>query len=176
MYITKEDLIAFTGKVPKADDDLPEKYCKSAVEEVNRYLGYNPELAEYTTEKRGDGGKLLELKSKPIVTIISAEISGVEVETTAFNIIEDSNMIEFNNQDVFCSSVKYKLTYKAGYSEVPEIIKTTALQIATLFWESAKGNLAVSSTSFADTGSRVFNNFTADRFLKQIESYRLIKF
>lgn len=57
-------------------------------------------------------------------------------------------------------------------STVPQIIKTTALQIASLFWESAGGNLAVSSTSFADTGSRVFNNFKADRFTEQIEKYK----
>ena len=68
--------------------------------------------------------------------------------------------------------IKGYMLNPAGYQAVPEIIKTTALQLASLLWESAGGNLAVSSTTFADTGSRVFNNFTADRFLKQIAQYK----
>lgn len=66
--------------------------------------------------------------------------------------------------------IKYK--YVLYVTTVPAIIRLTTLQIASLFWESAGGNLAVSSTSFADTGSRVFNNFKADRFLEQIQSYK----
>lgn len=70
------------------------------------------------------------------------------------------------------TEVAHQFKYTTTVSTVPEIIKITALQIASLFWESAGGNLAVSSTSFADTGSRVFNNFKADRFLEQLENYR----
>lgn len=62
--------------------------------------------------------------------------------------------------------------YETIKHTVPPIIRLTTLQIASLFWESAGGNLAVSSTSFADTGSRVFNNFKADRFLEQITAYK----
>lgn len=65
---------------------------------------------------------------------------------------------------------KYK--YTTSVSTVPALIRTVALQIGSLLWESAGGNLAVSSTSFADTGSRVFNNFEADRYLKSIDDYR----
>ena len=39
-------------------------------------------------------------------------------------------------------------------------------------WESEGGNLAVSSTTYSDNGSRVFNNFRADRFLEELETYK----
>ena len=74
----------------------------------------------------------------------------------------------------FIKGVKYTVTYTAGYAymQVPEVIRQVALQIAALFWESAGGNLAVSSTSYESSGTRVFNNFQADRFLKQIQMYK----
>ena len=81
------------------------------------------------------------------------------------------NQLTVDNS-IFEKGSRYIITFKAGFQTIPEIIKTTALQIASLIWESGGGNLAVSSTSFADTGSRVFNNFTADRFLKQIAQFR----
>lgn len=58
-------------------------------------------------------------------------------------------------------------------NKVPAKIRTAALQIASLLWESAGGNLAVSSTSYADSGSRTFSNYSAERILKDLEPYRL---
>ena len=65
------------------------------------------------------------------------------------------------------------MTYTAGWESVPQDIVEVAKQVGSLLWESANGNLAVNSTSFADTGTRVFNNYTPDRFLKNIDSYRI---
>ena len=174
-YITRDDLINFAKKTPKAGDTLPDDYVNGAMEMVNRYLGYNPEKQTITTKKRGDDGKLLELESMPITEIKSASVNGNDLDVSLFCVNKD-NLIEFEDLSLFASDSKYTFTYVAGYEVVPEVIKVTALQLACLLWESAGGNLAVSSTSFADTGSRVFNNFTADRFLKQIENYKMIKF
>lgn len=60
-------------------------------------------------------------------------------------------------------------------NKVPAKIRTAALQIASLIWESSGGNIAVSSTSYADSGSRTFNNYSAERILKDLEPYRLAK-
>lgn len=57
--------------------------------------------------------------------------------------------------------------------DVPSLVKLTALQIASLFLESAQGNIATSSTAFADMGTRVFNNFQIDKLLSQLEPLRL---
>lgn len=89
--------------------------------------------------------------------------------------IRSKNYLESNfGKGVFYEDCLYEIVYTAGYlpEEIPAKIRTVALQLASLMWESAGGNLAVSSTSFADTGSRQFNNFTADRFLKEIEPFK----
>lgn len=67
----------------------------------------------------------------------------------------------------------YKIAYSAGFAHVPDRIVNVALQVASLIWESEGGNIAVSSTSFGDNGGRVFNNFKADRFLSDLDGYRL---
>lgn len=170
-FITKDDLIAFMHKVPDADDPQPESFCKSAMEAVADYLGYNPELQEHTQTIKGDGGALAALEAMPVNSITTLSVDGVESDPSGLE-VEDMNYICFKDNSVFAKGSRYEVTFSAGWENVPEIIKTTALQIASLYWESAGGNLAVSSTSFADTGSRVFNNFTSDRFLKQIAKYK----
>lgn len=172
-YISQKDLEDFIGKYPKEGDTRPQEYCDSAMECVKEFLGYDPELQEYTTKFKGDDGKLATLEAFPI-----KEIKEFKVDETLMDVsileIAAKNYVEFENDAQFLKGHKYEITYTAGYEEVPSIIKTTALQIASLYWESAGGNIAVSSTSFADTGSRVFNNFKADRFLEQIAGYKRV--
>ena len=109
----------------------------------------------------------------PITAITALSIDGTQADPTTLE-VQSENYVCFKDGSPFVKGSRYTITFTAGFSAqvFPDIIKTTALQVATLFWESAGGNLAVSSTSFADTGSRVFNNFTADRFLKQIAQYK----
>lgn len=174
-FITADDLINFAKKVPDDDDNSPQTFADSAMEIVEKYLGYNPEEQTYTTSKRGDGGKLFDLSAKPINEIKSAFIDGIETDVSLFSWEKNSHRISFLDDSNFQKTSIYEFTYSAGFESVPNIIKTVALQIADLLWESSGGNLAVSSTSFADTGSRVFNNFTPDRFLKQLDEYTISK-
>lgn len=222
-YISQKELEDFMSKYPEEGDTKPESYCKSAMEMVENFLGYDPSEKTYTTKIKGKGQKLACLEAFPINEITSFKIDGVSHDVSEIDISNKKrNYVEFENESVFQHGSKYEFEYKAGYSDeetthivysedgetfysdsemtkeveipegitpeetevenqykyitlkstVPEIIKTTALQIASLFWESAGGNLAVSSTSFADSGSRVFNNFKADRFLEQIAAYQ----
>lgn len=170
-FITKDDLVAFMNKIPDSEDTQPENYCKAAMETVADYLGYNPELQEYTQTVKGDGGALAALQAMPVNSISALTVDGAEGDPSSLE-VENMNYICFKDNSVFANGSRYVITFTAGWENVPEIIRTTALQIASLLWESAGGNLAVSSTSFADTGSRVFNNFTSDRFLKQIAKYK----
>ncbi len=174
-FITREELLKFTNKVCDDNDPLPLKYCNSAMEMVADYLKYNPESQEYSQIIKGDDGELAALKAFPITAITTFGVDGTQHEVSELE-VEKENYICFVDGSRFQKGVRYTLTYTAGYTALtmPEVIKTTALQIASLLWESAGGNLAVSSTSFADTGSRVFNNFTADRFLKQIAKYKMV--
>lgn len=172
-YITSDMLQSFMDKHVDDGDTKPQSYCNSAMEMVRDYLGYDPESQEYTQIIKGDNGALAALCAKPITEISAFSIDGAEHDAGELE-VEAENYICFVDNSIFKKGSRFTVTFTAGFEEVPEIIKTTALQIASLLWESAGGNLAVSSTSFADTGSRVFNNFTADRFLKQIAQYKRI--
>ena len=170
-FITPQELAAFENKVPADGDKQPESYCKAAMEAVADYLGYDPELSERTQVVKGDGGSLAALSAMPVVSIEGLSQDGEEKDPAALEVQSD-NYVCFKDGSVFEKGSRYEIRFTAGWETVPEMIKTTALQIASLLWESAGGNLAISSTSFADTGSRVFNNFTADRFLKQIAKWK----
>ena len=171
MYITAQELEDFIGKYPE-DSKQPQQYAKAAEEMIAEYLGYNPELKEYTTFRYGDNGELFELEAFPLVELLKVKANGMDLDTQDFR-IRSKNYLERNfGKGSFYKDHLYEVVYMAGYETVPAKIKTVALQLASLMWESAGGNLAVSSTAFADTGSRQFNNFTADRFLKELEPYK----
>lgn len=172
-YINAELLCKFMNKFPDEGDQQPESYCQAAMEAVSDYLGYEPELKQYTQTVKGDGGTLAPLCAMPVVEISALSVDGVEKNPDVLE-VEGENYICFKDNSVFTKNSRYEITFRAGFETVPDLIKTVALQLASLYWESAGGNLAVSSTSFADTGSRVFNNFTADRFLKQIAQYKRV--
>lgn len=170
-FITSAMLQAFMDKTCEQNDTKPAGYCNAAMEQVRDYLGYDPEQQTYTQEIKGDDGKLAALCAWPVSSITDFSIDG-DIRSPNELEVETENYICFKDNSSFKKGSRYLLTFTAGYQTVPEIIKTTALQLASLLWESAGGNLAVSSTTFADTGSRVFNNFQADRFLKQIAQYK----
>lgn len=174
-YIKQTDLENFMGKFPKEDDTQPQSYCNAAMEAVRDFLGYEPEEKLYAQTVKGDNGAMLALKACHITEILEFSVDGVAHDSAELEVIDEyKNYIEFSDSSIFKKGSKYTISYIAGWETVPDLIKTTTLQIASLFWESAGGNLAVSSTSFADTGSRVFNNFKMDRFLDQIEKYKRI--
>ena len=171
-YITKEELENYVGKFPE-DESLVQLYCDSAEEMIENYLGYDPQEKEYTTERYGDDGKLFELSAFPLTELLSVQVNGLDLQTDLFRTAY-KNYLEYNyGRGIFASDSLYKIVYKAGFETVPQKIKSVALQIGSLIWESAGGNLAVSSTSFADGGGRTFNNYKADRFLEDLKDYKL---
>ena len=170
-YITKEELEDYVKKYPE-ENSLLEQYINAAEEMVENYLGYSPEKKEYETVRYGDDGRLFCLEAFPLVELKEVKAGGVEADTGQFR-IKSRNYLEFNyGRGVFSSEKLYSFSYTAGFEKVPDKIKTVALQLASLMWESEGGNLAVSSTTYSDSGSRVFNNFRADRFLEELEAYK----
>lgn len=175
-FISCNDLMNFVGKFPDTEEEgtfNPQEYCDAAMESIKDYIGYDPELQTYTEVIKGDGGKLLGLPVKHIINITGFSINGVECSPEEIEITEkDGQYVNFVNGNNFEKGARYSVTFSAGYSTVPSIIRTTALQIGSVIWESAGGNIAVNSTSFADTGSRVFTNYKIDRFLEQISQFK----
>ena len=175
-YLTAEALAEYMNKVPEDGDTKPQEYADGATAIVNNYLGYDPESAERTETVKGSGYHQIRLNARHITEIVSVSCEGEDIPAERFCASadsKDSNYIEFVDGSVFAAGHRYTVTYKAGWKSVPQDIVEVAKQVGSLLWESANGNLAVNSTSFADTGTRVFNNYTPDRFLKNIDAYRI---
>ena len=173
-YITPENLKKFSNKIP-SDETLLQSYCDSAEQIIEKYLGYSPELKTYETSERGIGSRYFALEAKPVTAVSAVSADGTAIDLTQIKIIKGLNYIAFDDESEFLRGVKYSVSYTAGYETVPSQIVTVGLQIASLLWESAGGNLAVTSTSYGDMGGRTFQSFKPDRFLDQIAEYKLSK-
>lgn len=170
-YITKKELEDYVKKYPE-DETLLEQYINAAEEMVENYLGYSPEQKDYKTVCYGDDGRLFCLEAFPLIELKEIKANERTLDKEQFR-IKSRNYLEFNyGRGIFSSEKLYSVSYSAGFEKVPDKIKTVALQLASLMWESEGGNLAVSSTTYSDNGSRVFNNFRADRFLEELETYK----
>jgi hypothetical protein len=182
-YVSIEDLKRYSGA--HEDDALLQNYVDSAENVVNNYLGYSPTLHNYVHCFNGNGTNELQLKAKPIQTIVSVEINGEPVPLSDFYYVMDSEFIYYNN--VFpIGRRNVKAEYDAGWGTtidddqangeyLPEIIRMTVLRIATLLETESAGNIGVTSKSFADSGTRTFTNYTNfDKYLVQISKYKVL--
>ena len=61
-------------------------------------------------------------------------------------------------------------------TEIPQIIKLTAMRIASILQMESDSNIAISSKYFAESGTRTFINTTDFfKYLVQISQYKLIR-
>lgn len=176
--ITNELLQKFTEKYTDENDadssELQSLYKSAAVKKVSDFLGYSPILSDIEEYTRGDGTSVLSVNSW---------VHSVERVSDDYNqVIEDSLLLDFRKNyierldgGIFEKNKLYHIKYKGGFDPLPADISMVILQIASLLWESAGGNLAVNSKSFPDMGTRVFNNFSPDRFLEQLKGYCIHK-
>ena len=169
--ITVDQLTEFMGKYPDEDATLPSLYVGAAEDCIVKYLGYSPEFAEYTDTLFGDNSTLLSVFA-PIVELKSVNGSADDLDSYSCRKNHIRKVLDTGCLATFSKGNKYVINYTGGYETIPSAMVICALQIASLLWESAGGNLAVSSTSFADTGTRVFNNYKIERFLESINEYR----
>jgi hypothetical protein len=182
-YVSIEELQKYSNIY--SDTALQQSYINSAENIVNGYLGYSPTLHNYNQYFNGTGTNELQLKAKPIQTIISAEINGESIPLSEFYTIIDSEFLYYNK--IFQVGTRnIKIDYDAGWgitvdddqvnSEyLPEIIKMTVLRIATLLQSESDGNIGIQSKSYADSGTRTFiNTVSYDKYLIQISNYKIL--
>jgi hypothetical protein len=126
----------------------------------------------------------LQLRAKPITTIISVAINGESIPLSEFYNTTDSEFIYYNK--IFPRGSHIKVEYDAGWgitidddvvnsAYLPEIIKMTVLRIATMLQAESDSNIAVSSKSFGDSGTRTFINYTDySKYLLPISIYKIL--
>jgi hypothetical protein len=181
-YVSVEELQKYSNVYN--DVVLQQSYINSAENIVNTYLGYSPTLHEYTYFCMGNGTHELQLRAKPITTLISVEINGEIISLSEFYTVMNSEFLYYNK--IFPCGDNIKVEYDAGWgitvdddqanSEyLPEIIKMTVLRIASILQAESDSNIAISSKSFSESGTRTFINYTDySKYLLPISTYKLI--
>jgi hypothetical protein len=182
-YVTVEELQKYSNVY--GDTDLQQNYINSAENVVNTYLGYSPTLHNYVQYFDGNGTNELQLKAKPIATVISVKIDDTVIPLSEFYNVIDSEFLYYNKIFPY-GKRNIKIEYDAGWgitpdndianSEyVPSIIRMTVLRIAALLQSESDSNIGITSKSFADSGTRTFiNTINFDKYLIQISNYKLL--
>jgi hypothetical protein len=182
-YVSVEELQKYSNVY--SDTALQQSYIDSAENIINTYLGYSPTLHNYNQYFDGTGTNELQLKAKPIATIIGVEINGESIPLSEFYTIMDSEFL-YCNKIFPIGKRDIKVEYDAGWgitvdddeanSEyLPEIIKMTVLRIASILQAESDSNIAVSSKSFAESGTRTFINYTDySKYLLPISIYKIL--
>jgi hypothetical protein len=172
-YVSVEEFQKYSSVY--GDTDLQQSYIDSAEDVVKNYLGYSPTLHGYTYFCAGNGSHELQLRARPIQTIVNVEINKEPIPLSEFYFPNDGEFLYYNK--VFPLDSNVKVEYSAGYldADLPQIIKMTVLRIASILQAESDGNVAITSKSFADSGTRTFTNYTNfDKYLLPISSYKLI--
>jgi hypothetical protein len=182
-YVKIEELKEYSGA--HEEDNLLQNYIDSAEDIVNTYLGYSPTLHSYVHYFDGTGTNELQLKAKPIETVISIEIGGQSIPLSEFYNIGNSEFLYYNR--IFPSGKRnVKVEYDAGWGitvdddtvngeYLPKIIKMTVLRIASLLQSESDGNIGVTSKSFGDSGNRSFvNTVNFDKYLIQVSTFKIL--
>jgi hypothetical protein len=182
-YVSVEELQKYSGVYDESG--LQQIYVDAAENIVNTYLGYSPTLHHYAHRLNGSGTRELQLKARPVAAVISVEINGEPAPVSEFSAILDTEFIYYTN--IFPAGERnIKAEYEAGWGTapdddqansgcLPEIIKMTVLRIASILQAESDSNIAVTSKSFADSGTRTFINYTDySKYLFPISIYKLL--
>lgn len=156
-----------------AGEALYQAYIDAAESILQAFLSYNPAAATYTGQLYyGDGKPYLQLKAKPITALTAVSVDGVSRTVGDFSV--DQEMIIEKTGVVFPVGSTVLVTYTAGYSPIPGIVKIVILEIATLLSMEAGENIGVSSTSFDGGNTRSFINYTDfKKYLRKVEHLRI---
>lgn len=157
------------------ESTLKEIYIATAEDIVKDYLGYDPASSTYTEVYSGLGDSRLYLKAQPITELTSLIIDGVSQTTSLFTKDNDS-IFKTDNEAVFTEGKNnIQITYKAGYSTFPGIIQITVLRIAALLMQESNGNIGLTGKSFADNSKTFINYADYKKYLKPLDSLKVLK-
>ncbi|MHA1661873.1 MAG: hypothetical protein ACTSWQ_00935 [Candidatus Thorarchaeota archaeon] len=148
-----------------------ESYIEGASDSIRQYVGFDPVSATYTEEKlSGDGTDYLMLKHRPITAVTE-----IQVEDEAIDITD----LKYSGSALYLPGAfplgfaNIKVSYTAGYSDLPALFKTTALRISAFLYKERDGRIGISSVS-DDGGSRTVYEKTVLNYLEELHPYRSI--
>ena len=172
MIVTKEQLQEFTNVYTDEKDSLQVLYLKSAEDILSSYLGYRPYVTRYQKFYDGTGFSDLRLGAKPIILLEKLEIDGTEQDLK--NFIFDDDSIIWKNGKFPTGRKNISVCFTAGFENIPEVMKSTIIRIASCLQMESDGNIGVSSRSFQDNTRTFLNTKNYEPYLIQCSSYKLL--
>jgi len=171
---TIKELQDFTGVFENSESSQSELFLGAASDIIINYLGYDPTLQHYKKCFNGSGENYLRLETKPIQKINEIEINGIIEPLEEFYFDDDTLL--YRGSKKFPEGIKNVLVdFDAGFENVPDLIKLTCLRIAAILQTEADNNIAITSKSFGESGSRTFYNFTNfQKYLLPISKWKLV--
>lgn len=178
MIVSVEQFNTYSGNFENDNDvvSLKESILKASEEKVVDYLGFSPEQAERTDYISAIGQNRLYLYAHPVTAVSSLKISGNSVDASAFTLNDTYLRLK---DGVFPQGIEnVEVTYTAGWTDetMPNVIKMVILQIASLMLEEAGGNIGVTGKSFEDNSRQFINYTNFDKWLKKLDSLRVLRF
>lgn len=165
----------YTGNVDNSTETtaIKQTCLDAACEIVNAYLGYDASAKARHEYLSGIGINRIYPKARHITEVSSLIVNGAEV--TEYDLIDDyvrlrSGIFPQGEENV-------EVHYTAGWTEnqLPDSIRMTILQIASLMFQESNGNIGVTSKSMGDN-SRTFINYTNfDKWLSKIDFWRVVR-
>jgi len=177
MIVTLDEFNTYSGNMESSESvaAMKESMLMASQEVVSDYLGYSVESKQYDDYLSPIGQPVLYLNAYPVSRILNLSLCGSDIPASDYTI--GGRGIRLNSgvwptgiDTVYCS-------YVAGWSasDVPENVKMTILQIASLMLEESGGNIGITGKTMAEN-SRTFVNYTNyDKWLKKLDPLRIVR-
>lgn len=173
MLIDVETFNQYTGVF---GDTLAESYLQAAQEIVSNYLGYDIEKSDREASFDGSGYFEQSVNARPINEIYSITEDGRETDLS--DIYTAANYLIKKSKNDFSEGLdNIHVSFNAGWTSenLPEIIRGTILQIASMRQIESSQNIGVSSKTFGESGTRVFQNTkNYDPYLINVSKYKVL--
>lgn len=174
MICKVEELQKYSG-VYTDETQEQELFLGAAQHIVENYLGYSIEQKNYKKFYSGLGFRNLRLGVKNISAVATVKIDDEEISPENILINDDEIILKNGN---FTKGIKnIYVEFVGGFSddEIPKLMILTVLRIATLLQSESDSNIGITSKTFGDAGTRVFQNYTNfDKYLLPLSKYKIL--
>ena len=179
MIVSIESFNAYSGNYEDSNEAVfcKKTFLRSSEEIVKDYLGFDPQLKEYTEELAGNLRRGLWLGSRNVLEVTSVYLNGHELPLDEYRLKGDKLFSTAKSQGPFTHGF-FTVTYTAGWSDenMPSVIVLSILRLATLMLTEGNGNIGLTGKSFTDN-SRTFVNYSNYRkYLQPLDGFRIMRF
>lgn len=173
-FVTIDQFNEYTNNYE--DSNLKSSYIDAAEQVVKDYLGYDPEIKEYSEYVSGIGDTKLYLNAQPVLMVNELRINDTELPIEDFT-CSGQTIYSVDRRTAFPAGYNnIYVSYVAGYDDVPGIIQLSILRIASLMLQEAGGNIGLTGKAFGDNSRTFINYSNYEKYLKPLDGIRILRF